>query len=175
MPIMSPELTREAYCELVSGFYGFIAPAEESLLRSGAWEQTQINFSGREKTPILVKDLENLGQPIPKAIPEDAAMNLSSPAKALGYLYVMEGSTLGGQFISRHLKKHLNLHAENGAAYFNGYGPETAVRWKEFCEALIASAASLNQDDAIVESARATFESLQQWLFPNPEAQPANR
>lgn len=174
MPIMSPELTRQAYCELVAGFYGFIAPAEESLLRSGACGQTQVPFSGREKTPILVKDLENLEQPIPMVIPDDAAMNLSSPAKALGYLYVMEGSTLGGQFISRHLKKHLGLDAENGAAYFNGYGSQTSARWKEFCEALIASAASLNQDDAIVESARATFEGLQQWLFPNPEAQTAN-
>ena len=174
MPIMSPELTRQAYCELVVGFYGFIAPAEESLLRSGACGQTQVPFSGREKTSILVKDLENLEQPIPKVIPDDAAMNLSSPAKALGYLYVMEGSTLGGQFISRHLKKHLGLDAENGAAYFNGYGSQTSARWKEFCEALIVSAASLNQDDAIVESARATFEGLQQWLFPNPEAQTAN-
>jgi len=173
MPIMSPELTREAYCELLAGFYGFIAPAEESLLRSGACEQTQVHFSGREKTPILVKDLENLGLPTPMVISKDAALNLSSPAKALGYLYVMEGSTLGGQFISKHLKKHLGLDAENGAAYFNGYGSETSARWKEFCGALIASAASLNQDDAIVESARVTFEGLQQWLFPNPEAQTA--
>jgi heme oxygenase len=37
--------------------------------------------------------------------------------RMLGCLYVLEGATLGGQIISRHLQRTLHIDAINGAAF----------------------------------------------------------
>jgi heme oxygenase len=54
----------------------------------------------------------------------------------IGTLYVIEGATLGGQVISRHLYRHLGFSANAGARFFNGYGDEAATQqqWTLFCQ-----------------------------------------
>jgi heme oxygenase len=50
---------------------------------------------------------------------------------AVGCLYVLEGATLGGQFISRHLAT-LGIGPANGGLFFHGYGAKTGEMWKSF-------------------------------------------
>ena len=52
----------------------------------------------------------------------------------IGLLYTIEGSTLGGQMISKNLSQIHNLTATQGARYFNGYGNNTVIFWDEFCK-----------------------------------------
>ena len=87
-----------------------------------------------------------------------------SVAEAFGCLYVLEGATLGGQVISRHLARELSLSPANGAAFFNGYGPETGPRWTAFLALLEAHAGQPEQQASVVEAARQTFLLLEQWL-----------
>ena len=75
--------------------------------------------------PLLKRDLEKLSG-------EDFEINLleicrdlplvETFAQTLGCPYVLEGATLGGQVVGRHLRENLNLSPENGAAFFNSYG-----------------------------------------------------
>ena len=90
-----------------------------------------------------------------------------TPAKAFGTLYVMEGATLGGQVINRHLKEHLGLTPENGGVFFNGYGQMTGPMWKAFGASIEAFAASANADDEIVAAAKDAFTSFKQ-CFEEP-------
>lgn len=53
-------------------------------------------------------------------------------ASFLGAMYVMEGSTLGGQYIARHLERVLTLKPGEGDAYFRGYGDRTGEMWRSF-------------------------------------------
>jgi heme oxygenase len=83
---------------------------------------------------------------------------------------VLEGATLGGQIITRHLQTHLGLTPESGTAFFHGYGPETGPRWKSFVSGLRTEAQKVNADDGIIENANLTFETIAQWLFPKAKA-----
>jgi heme oxygenase len=91
----------------------------------------------------------------------------NTPAQVLGCLYVIEGATLGGQIISKHLLANLGLGPDTGAAFFNGYGAESGHQWQSFRLFLTGNAEAMDQDDEIVFSANDTFKTLGQWLFPN--------
>jgi len=90
----------------------------------------------------------------------------------LGYLYVMEGSTLGGQLISRHFRQTLGIELATGGAYFHGYGEQTGARWKETVQFLDAAPVVASNDpqvqaafvDAAVGGANDTFIHLREWL-----------
>jgi heme oxygenase len=163
---MSPELTREQYTQIVRGFYGFLAPIEERLLAEGTWQETGIDFPSRRKVPHLEQDLAILapGESLADIPRCPDVPDVSTPQAALGYLYVIEGSSLGGTFISKHVGRLLGLDRENGAAYFSGYGGETRQRWNEFLETLNEASVRLNDDDTIVATANATFGALAKWL-----------
>ena len=99
---------------------------------------------------------------------------LTTEEEVYGCLYVIEGSTLGGQVISRSLREHLGIHPENGGAYFSGYGMLTGPRWKEFLARLAVVAEGKGADhEAITRSAVETFQALDRWLFPeSPSTSP---
>jgi heme oxygenase len=86
----------------------------------------------RQRRPLLELDLEwfgvaekNDGRPM---LPE-----MNSLPGLLGTMYVMEGSTLGGQLIARHVEVALHLGDGQGSSYFRGHGSQTGPMWKEFC------------------------------------------
>lgn len=81
----------------------------------------------------------------------------------LGYLYVMEGATLGGQVITKMLRAQLQITLDNGGCYFHGYGRETKKMWDVFC-ATLDSVEYGEKQDLIVSSACETFGKLNQWL-----------
>lgn len=51
---------------------------------------------------------------------------------ALGCMYVLEGSTLGSQILSRSFRERFDIGRHNGGAYFHGYGELTGKMWKRF-------------------------------------------
>ena len=92
---------------------------------------------------------------------------LDSVAEVLGCLYVIEGASLGGQIIAKHLKANLGLTPETGASFFSGYGASTGDYWLAFKTLLTEVATTLDQDDQIVRSAKSTFQTLGDWLSTN--------
>jgi heme oxygenase len=78
------------------------------------------------KATWLAEDLQALQlSPLPAAPPLPA---LSLP-QLLGTVYVVEGSMLGGQWISKRLQASLGIDASNGARFFSGYGNDSAEHW----------------------------------------------
>ena len=57
---------------------------------------------------------------------------LDSVAACWGAMYVVEGSTLGGALISRHLQQLSWVRPERHLHYFANYGDQRGARWKEF-------------------------------------------
>jgi len=81
----------------------------------------------------------------------------------LGSIYVLEGSTLGGQLIQPHLQQTLGLERGQGSSYFVGYGRQTAAMWQSFRHYVLRHSA-LDADDAMFRSAALTFQALERWL-----------
>jgi len=150
------ELAR--YSRILQGFDAFLSQWEPRL--AAALPQRLLPwFAGRSRAPLARKDLQALGA---QRLDGTAAMpDLPDLAAALGSLYVIEGSALGGQVIARGLASRHAIGPETGGAYFWGWGAETGARWREF-RALLESeladdaAAGARACDAAVQ----TFEAL---------------
>lgn len=157
----------ERYRALLIRFFGFYDPVERRIASLPGWASLSLNFERRRKAAWLRKDLRALGMsddeleqlPVCAGLPAVGDMS-----QALGCMYVLEGATLGGQLISRQLRGELGLDASNGAAFFNSYGAETGLRWKEFGTFLEAYAATGLRENSIIESACATFIAFDGWL-----------
>lgn len=162
---MRPDFSREDYRDLLRRFHGYYHPLEQDLLNAGHWRDIGLDYPQRLKTAALERDLVTLGDAAPSLLPQCSSLPDVSPLPAsLGCLYVLEGATLGGQIISRHLREHLGLTPATGAAFFSGYGPDTGPRWKEF-GTVLTTAAREEDGDAIVAAANQTFMTLSDWIF----------
>jgi heme oxygenase len=126
----------------------------------------RLDFETRRKLPLLRADLAALGGRAEDTLAVGNALPpLHTPAQAVGCLYVLEGATLGGQIISRHVRRTLGLTPETGARFFHGNGARTADMWRTFRAALDGFAADPATADAVVESANATFRSMRRWCL----------
>jgi len=83
----------------------------------------------------------------------------SDPVALLGAHYVLEGSTNGGRFLARALRKSWDLDGE-GLAYFDPYGDEQPQKWASFRRDMDEASFSADQEEAIIEMAKATFIAI---------------
>ena len=147
----------EDYKRLIDRFRCFYS-AYEPTLPVDDLAAAGFDYETRRKLPSLERDAAALG--LGEVEKFDDVPRLDTLARAFGSLYVIEGSTLGGQVISRHLTQHLDLTPENGAAFFSSYGPEVGPMWKRFGEAITKFAEGGEHDDEILKGAVDTFESV---------------
>ena len=126
-------LTHDRYRRILERLYGFYAPLEPAIRAVGGWADRGLDLEARQKGPLLRADLRTLGGDAPTAIPlcNDLPI-LVTLADCFGCLYVLEGSTLGGQFISRHVHRVLGMTPETGGRFFHGYGDKTGEMWQTF-------------------------------------------
>ncbi|MDO7908309.1 biliverdin-producing heme oxygenase [Paenibacillus sp. JX-17] len=164
--IMSQDITQEDYRIYLEKFHGFMKPLEAKAAAQAASE-SGMDLDIRAKTPLLEQDLRYLGltEEQIQQLPECGSLpDMSIPARLLGCFYVMEGSTLGGQIITRQLMKFMPLTAEQGIQYFNGYGEQTRDRWGEFRELVLSKCVTVEEEEAAVDAAKETFRLLDEWL-----------
>lgn len=155
------------YRKSLTRFYGFYKPIESQIADSLARSLSDFDFNARRKTCLLEKDLRAFGV-FPEqmvAFPQcDDLPPLQTAGQVLGCLYVLEGATLGGQIISRHLLLTHGLDATNGAAFFNGYGSENGRMWRDFGTALREFAKEDAENEDILQSAERTFAAFEAWF-----------
>ena len=165
LPLLDPGLTRARYARVIEAFYGFYAPLEPSIARAAAVEGAALALDLRAKLPLLATDLRALGATPAEieALPRCRDLPvLDSASHAIGMLYVIEGATLGGQIIRRHLRDGLEIEAASGAAFFTGYGVTTGAMWQRFVDHVNES--TTIETEAVVGAAVDTFQTLTQWL-----------
>ncbi len=168
MEVMSDSFTLEHYRDLLGKFYGYYQPLDEKIVAAIDAENLDFDYDSRLKVPKLKEDLKHIdlseneisNLPICDFTPE-----IDSAENVFGCLYVVEGSTLGGQLISRHLANKFDLNSENGSSFFSGYGKETGKRWKEFGSFATEFAEKSENNEQIISTAVKTFETLEEWLF----------
>ena len=106
--------------------------------------------------PTGLSDLERL----PRC---DDVPVIDSLAAALGCMYVLEGSSLGGRIITRHVRAKLGITEETGGRFFHGYGEQTGEMWRAFRASVSACPVTLAARETMVEAAIATFRLLRRW------------
>ena len=167
MPLLDAALRQDTYRHMVQQLFTYHRPLEAALLSSSGFAELGITYAERAKTARLARDLEALGlstRDLEHLHDCENLPSLAHPSHIFGCLYVLEGATLGGQIVARHLQASLGLTADCGASYFSGYGVDTGPRWKAFCGLLIAYASRVDDHDAIVAGATATYSTLSTWM-----------
>jgi heme oxygenase (biliverdin-IX-beta and delta-forming) len=175
LDLMSPSLSINDYRFRLEKFYGFYAPLEMALLmqldksnpfsiQPFATIQDEKSVRNRlQKAASLKRDLAQFNRsegelPICRQLP-----SLDTQAQMLGCLYVVEGATLGGRLITKHIQNTLGIHPTTGGSFFHGYGQDTAMMWQGMRQLLINGAHNRNAENNIIANAIATFVSLRRW------------
>jgi heme oxygenase (biliverdin-IX-beta and delta-forming) len=162
--LTSPSITVEIYRRTLERFYGFYRPLEPVLLDPGQWPDAALDMTARRKTARLVADLQDLEVDVARLAICGDMPPLDTPSDRWGCLYVIEGSTLGGQVIGRHLERRLGLTPAFGARFLQPYGARTGPMWQAVRSGLTAHASSEETQRRVVASAIATFRGLCRWM-----------
>lgn len=123
--------------------------------------ETLPDLSERQKLSLIDADLSNLlpDTSEPLLFKHPKALSPQVPY-ALGCMYVIEGSTLGGKVIQKHISKTLGIEPGKGASFFDGYGNETGHFWKSFLATLQTYSSEHDADPSIIAGAADTFRSI---------------
>jgi heme oxygenase len=149
------------YISLLRLFYGYIGGLEKAITPY-ITDKVLPDHLDRRKTILISSDLHTLNTKNPALAGGHDLPQINNTADALGALYVMEGSTLGGQIIVKMLSKQLGIDESYAMSYFSGYGEDTHKMWTVFKEALDRSGSSENE--AIINSANQTFQMFSRWF-----------
>ncbi|WP_051197540.1 biliverdin-producing heme oxygenase [Flavobacterium soli] len=160
--IVDPKITIEQYGLYLSLMYDVVKNLEDTIypIVSNAIP----DLEERKKSHLLLNDLKST--PIEKTthhFPFEDAIKISMPF-AMGMVYVVEGSTLGGRFILKNVQEAFDFNEDKGASYFAGYGNKTGSSWKKFLNSLTEFEAKTNSEEEIIAGATYAFEAIHKHL-----------
>ncbi|MFP5372428.1 MAG: biliverdin-producing heme oxygenase [Actinomycetes bacterium] len=163
LDLLDPALDRPRLTGVLSRMQGFWRAAEAGLdewaVRSPD-DARRVSWERRRRSDLFAADLAALGARVVESAPDRPAPGGTD--EALGRLYVLEGSTLGGVFIDRHLAALPGLTGLRLRA-FSPYGVETGAMWHAFRSVTRARVAAGGDPATMVAAARQTFGALAGW------------
>lgn len=162
LDLLAPDVDAGRLHAVIGRFHAFWRSAEVAVDRWALTEPglaARLEWPRRRRTGLLDADLARLGGPTPTE-PVARPFEVVGAADALGWLYVSEGSTLGGALIARHIAP---LRLESFHPYPEGPGP----MWRRYGE--IASQWVRVEPDrleALCLAAERAFGALAAWVEP---------
>lgn len=164
--LMSNDVSLEDYRIYLERLYGFVFSFEKLFIDELA--SIIPDSEQRRKSQKLKSDLcsiEPTGFTNINIYPEEKMKALlPSIHHALGGFYVLEGSTLGGAVIRKHLVSRLGKSITGRDEYFSVYGEELSSKWKEFLGHLVGYAERTGREEDMIKGASATFKALDEWF-----------
>jgi heme oxygenase len=161
---------QQDYGRWLARLFGLYEPLERSFRAFDEWGRLGLALDRRNHCARLACDLSALGidqQDIPRA-PPAMLPQLPTFPHALGALYVLEGSTLGGRIILRDLEARLGPVIADATCFLRGRGTETGPMWQSFRAALdhFGDAQPRLQQD-VAAGAERTFSAILAWFTPS--------
>jgi heme oxygenase (biliverdin-IX-beta and delta-forming) len=166
--LMDPGLRCERLVEVLGRLHAFWTAAEAGLDAWAAREPVDagtVGWARRRRAHLFAGDLRALGA-APLAVPGPALPPVADTDQALGRLYVLEGSTLGGTVISRHLAALPTLGPDVRLRAFSPYGTDTGAMWHAYRRVARERVAAGGDAGSVVAAARGTFAALAAWCAP---------
>ena len=168
MPSLRELACLQGYAWSLRAMHRFFLAWEAPLFDALACVDDRLTLAERGKVSLLSADLAALRlSPLaaPCPIPADV---VASAATALGAMYVLEGSTLGGRVIERHCAGPLGVSPAHGGAFYHGYGARTGALWQAFGAVLESHDTDARQRAAMLHGARSCFGALHRFLTSIP-------
>jgi heme oxygenase len=150
--------TMEDYIALLQIFYSFFGALEERISIYVSASELP-DYLQRRKSESLAVDICSLGGVLPEKVSISEMPAIDNHLQAFGALYVMEGSTLGGQIISQMIAKQLGIQ-EKGLSFFQSYGKDISTMWATFKLTLDKQANNEADEERIIAAADDTFHKF---------------
>jgi heme oxygenase (biliverdin-IX-beta and delta-forming) len=152
--------TTADYVRMLNWLYGFYGPVE-ALIRRYLTNETFPDMTKRSRAEYLLWDIKESGVPELPPDPCEALPVIDSFHRSLGALYVLEGSTLGGQIIAGMVSRELD--SLKSLSFFVGYGAETRRMWQSFKDFINRPFAAVQKLE-IIAAAEDTFITFKNWI-----------
>lgn len=144
--IFNKTFTLEDYKKIISTNYLMLLHSENKIFDSLSDKFSEkLQLSNRKKLHLIEKDLESLALKNQNASHE---LEFSNENEALGAMYVIEGSTLGGNVIAKQLSKTEGFDSVT-FNFFGCYQENTGSMWKNFKEVLDTEVAEESYDEVL--------------------------
>lgn len=161
--ILAPSVSVHDYQAYLAALFGVTIACEDQVFP--AISHIVTDLGERYKSRLIIDDLLATGfsEAEIDALPV-YRFEFSSVAEALGIMYVLEGATLGGRILYKHIHEALGRTPENGASYFWGYGAQTGNLWKSFISSLTQFVDRNGERNGVIGAAKKTFTIIDNWL-----------
>jgi heme oxygenase len=168
LELVSLQASRAQYIDQLVATYGFEAPVEAALVLTPHLADVMV-LRQRARSGLIVEDLLTLGFSPAKIARLPQCRRIApfrDAAEALGWIYVLERSTLLHDTVRSHLASRIPTVAT--WAYLSAYRGVATQRWHELGVALDSFAIAPASADQIVAGARAAFDCLRDWIASEP-------
>jgi heme oxygenase (biliverdin-IX-beta and delta-forming) len=164
VPKLKSIRSKEDYAALLAMFYGFFGPLQERIERY-INKQVLPDIEQRRKAVVIEQDIFNL-QVNKKLDICDDLPTIHRLLQAFGALYVIEGSTLGGEIISKMLRKNEAVNIpEDSLQFFKGYGDQNGAMWQRFKQHMFLHLHNDEDVTTTTDAANETFVKLKNWML----------
>ncbi len=144
--------TEQDYLQLLRCFYAYFSAVERAI---APYMTASIlpDHEERRNSAYIKADIQELGGDF-NNLPAATAPSVTNNLQAMGALYVLEGSIMGGPYIVQMLKK---MGITGGFSFFSGYGENSGHMWHSFTESLNSLPKSELDKVTAVDTAMETF------------------
>lgn len=144
--IFNKTFTLDDYKKIIGTNYLMLLHSEDQIFSTLSDKFTEkLQLGNRKKLPLIEKDLTSLALESREASYD---LELHNEHEALGAMYVIEGSTLGGNVMAKQLSKTEGFD-EVTFNFFGCYRENTGPMWKNFKEVLDTEVSEENYDEVL--------------------------
>ncbi|KAA5605281.1 biliverdin-producing heme oxygenase [Roseospira marina] len=168
--LLAPSLSAAAYGAILERFDALLEAADTQVLIPAApWFAAQ-GFDWTSRRDALARDLADLADHSAAAAPgrprpSPPTLDLpATPGAALGVLYVLEGSRLGGRGLARHLQGALPRPITGATRFLGSPGVDLGAHWRRVGGLIDRAGADPATADAAVAAAVHTFSVFTLWF-----------
>jgi len=154
--IFSKTFTLQDYKKMIHSNYLMLLHSEDKIFSSLSHQFSEkLKLQERKKLPLIEKDLLSLSLPKQNS---SFDLEFQNEHEALGALYVIEGSTLGGNVIAKQLSKTEGFNNVT-FNFFGCYQENTGLMWKNFKEVIDSEIEEENYDE-VLSGAKKLYQFL---------------
>lgn len=145
--------SNEDYADLLKHFFAYFSHIEATI-KPFITASVLPDYAQRRNSTYIKADILELGADITD-LPFTTVPKIENAVQALGALYVLEGSIMGGSIIVKMLEKG---GVTKGVSFFSGYGEATGMMWGNFIAVLNAQAKTEQEAQEAIVAANETFK-----------------
>lgn len=153
------------YLEILVYFYRFFAPLEKAIFPQ--LKEALPDAAQRRKSEWIMEDIHFFKPAYQPIYTSSSTPQITSLPQAIGALYVIEGSSLGGQVICKMVAQKLDISQAEGFKFFSGYGEGTLTMWDNFKKFINGRDWDREEENEVVDAANRTFGLFKQMIDRN--------